>query len=76
VPELVDERRVRWVPAEARSGSDRDRALVEQEDPGEVVAQAGSGLIVRAGDGSRCADRDCGGSGQFGDRRVDPLPTT
>ena len=60
-------------PVQIRSGFGRDHALVEQEDLGEVVAEAGSGLLVRAGDDSRCADGDSGGLGQLGDGRVDSV---
>src|SRR5689334_10828961 len=73
VAELFDERWVSRLPVQFRSGFGRDRALVEQEDPCEVVAEAGSGLLVRAGDGSRCADRVSGGLGQLGDGRVDSV---
>src|SRR5690348_2552904 len=68
VAEFLDERRVRRLPVQIRSGLGRDRALVEQEDLGEVVAEAGSGFLVRAGDSSGCADGDGGGLGQLGDR--------
>jgi len=73
VAELVHERWVRGGPVQIRSGFGCDHALVEQEDLGAVVAEAGSGLLVRAGDGSRCADGDSGGLGQLGDGRVDSV---
>ena len=44
-----------WIPAELVPGPGRVGALIEQQDLGEVVAQAGPGLIVGTGDRSRGA---------------------
>jgi hypothetical protein len=59
VPELVGQRGMGRMPSELGSGFGGVGALVEQEDFGEVVAQAVPGLIVGAGDRSRRAGCDC-----------------
>src|SRR4051812_2774940 len=71
--ELVVESRPRWAPVELGSRSIGADALIEQEDFGEVVAQARPSLVVGAGDGAWSADRDGGGLGQFGNRRVESV---
>ena len=58
------------MPTELGSSLGRVGALVEQEDLGEVVAEACPGLIVGAGDRSGSAGRDRGRLGELGDGRV------
>ena len=58
------------IPVEPGSGLGCVGALIEQQDLGEVVAQAGPGLIVRAGDRSRRAGCDSGRLRKFGNGRV------
>lgn len=53
VAELVGERRMGRMPAELGPGPGRVGALVEQQDFGEVVAQAGPCLIVGTWDRPR-----------------------
>src|SRR3954453_6933055 len=69
--ELGDESRPRWAPVELVSRPSSVAALIEQEELGEVVAQARPSLFVRPGDGAPCADRDGGSLSQFGNRRVE-----
>src|SRR6185503_12753668 len=59
VAELLDESRTGWAPIEVGSRLGRVGALVEQEDFGEIVAEARPGLSVGAGDrpGSAGGDR-------------------
>ena len=54
------------VPAELGPGPGRVGALIEQQDLGEVVAQAGPGLIVGTGDRSRGAGGHRGRLRQLG----------
>ena len=61
------------MPVELGSSLGRVGALIEQEDLGEVVAQARPGLIVGAGDRSRSAGRDGGRLGQLGNGRVQSI---
>ena len=56
--EVVGKRRARRAPAEVGPGLGRVGGLVEQQDLGEVVAQACPRLIIGTGDRSRSADRD------------------
>jgi tRNA (guanine6-N2)-methyltransferase len=60
VPEFVHKGGAGWAPAKVVPGFGRVGALIEQEDLGEVVAQAGPGLFLGAGNRSRGADRDSG----------------
>ena len=55
VAELVGERWMGRMPAELGPGPGRVRALIEQQDLGEVVAQAAPGFIVGTGDRPRGA---------------------
>ena len=64
------------MPIELRSSLRRVGALIEQEDLGEVIAQARPSLLIGPGHRARSAGRDGGRLGQFGDGRVDPSPTT
>src|SRR6266702_1548233 len=70
VAELVGKRWMGRMPAELGPGPGRVGALVEQQDLGEVVAQAGSGLVIGPGDRSWRAGGDRGRLGQFGHGRV------
>ena len=60
-------------PIEFGSSSGRIGPLIEQEHFGEVVAQAGPGLIVGARDGPRSAGRDGGRLGQLRNGRVQSI---
>src|SRR4051794_37815332 len=71
--ELGDESRPRWTPVELGLRPSGAAALIEQEDFGEVVAQARPSLIAGARDGAWSADRDGGRLGQLGNRRVESV---
>ena len=58
------------LPAELGAGPGRVGALVEEEDFGEVIAEACPGLRVGAGDRARGAVRDGRRLGEFGDGGV------
>src|SRR5487761_197451 len=60
VPEFVGKRRARRAPAGVGPGLGRVGGLVEQQDFGEVVAEARPGLFVGSRDRSRGADGDSG----------------
>ena len=68
--ELLDESRTGRTPIEVGSRLGRVGALVEQEDFGEIVAEACPGLIVGAGDRPGRAGRDRRRLGELGNRRV------
>src|SRR4051794_6088129 len=70
VAELVDEPRMGRRPIELASGPGGAGALIEQEDFGEVVAQACPRLVVGAGDRSWGAGGDRGRLGQLAGGRV------
>src|SRR6202012_5879372 len=70
VAELVGEGRAGRLPAELRAGPAGAGALVEEQDFGEVVAQAGAGLVLGARARSWGAGRRGGRGGQLGDGLV------
>src|SRR5258708_22381411 len=65
VPEVVGKRRMGWLPAEFGPGPGGVGALVEQQDFGEVVAEAGPGLLIGPGGCSWGAGGDRGRLGEF-----------
>src|ERR1700757_5061239 len=73
VTELVGQRRAGRVPAEFGAGLGRVGALVEQQDVGEIAAEACPGFVVGTGDRSWRPDRGSGGLREFGDRLVRPV---
>jgi hypothetical protein len=64
--EFVGEPWVGWLPVELGPSLGRLGALIEQQDCGEIVAQAGASLIIRTRDCSRSTDRDGCRLGEFG----------
>ena len=60
-------------PAELGAGPGRVGALIEQQDFGEVVAQARPSLLVGTGNRSRSAGGDGGRLGELGNGRVESV---
>src|SRR5438128_9819796 len=58
--ELLHQPWVGWTPIELVLCPRGRRALIQQQDLGEVVAQACASLVIGTGDGSRSADRNGG----------------
>src|SRR5690242_6517709 len=72
--ELVLESRLDGSPIELGSSLSRIGGLIEQQDLGEIVAQACAGLLIGTWDCSRGADCRRSGIGQRGDRPVQSIP--
>jgi hypothetical protein len=66
VAELVEKGWMRRIPAELGSSLGRVNVLIEQEDLGEIVAQACPSLIIGTGDRSWSAGCDRGRLGELG----------
>ena len=71
--ELLDEPRMGWTPIELVLSPRGRGALIEQQDLGEIVAQACPSLLIGAGDGSRSADCHGGRLGDLGHGRVQSI---
>src|SRR5690348_18323454 len=71
--ELLDQPWMSWTPIELVLSPRGRRALIEQQDLREVVAQACASLVIGTGDGSRCADRHGGRLGDLGHARVQSI---
>jgi hypothetical protein len=70
VAQLIDESRMGRMPVELGPRLGCVGALIEQQDFGEVFAQACPGLVVGTGDRSWSAGCDGGRLGYLGDGRV------